>query len=257
MKLQIKSIQLLVTVFMLAMSATTFAQDRMKMDDEDYRSFEVTVTNLTSSETMEHGQPFSPSLFVTHIAGATPLFKVGQKASFGLARMAEEGNAGPTLSEVIVPMLGKSYGHAAQQISIFPGQSRTTYITTNSQFPMLSAAWMLVRTNDGFAGLDAVNLWNMKDKEPMTMELQAWDAGSERNNERRQFLVAKMGTDRDLENGVVAAHQGIKGNADAPATWKFFPNAVARVTITKVKLDKDVVMKRKATMNGGMMRESR
>jgi hypothetical protein len=212
------------------------------------RSFEITVMNLTPSDTMESGQPFSPQLFVTHNQSAEPLFKVGQAASFGLQRMAEEGNSGPVLSAVIVPMLGKSYGHATTQISILPGQSRSTYITTTSAFPMLSAFWMLVRTNDGFTGLDAIDLWNINDEK--TIELGAYDAGTERNNEKAPFLVAKMGSNRDPENGVVRMHPGLKGGSDAPASWKFDPNLVARITIKRVRLDKNMQM----MMNGGMIK---
>jgi hypothetical protein len=230
--------------------ASTVAMSETRIEDEkELRSFEVMVTNLTPSDSMEHGQPFSPSLLVTHNSSAKPLFKIGQRASFGLQRLAEEGNSGPTLSAEIVPMLGKSYGHATTQISILPGQSRSTYITTSAQFPLLSGFWMLVRTNDGFTGLDSINLWNLKEKEKIALEIDGYDAGTERNNERSPFLVAKEGSQRDPETAVVSPHSGIKGTADAPPTWKFMPKAVARVTITRVKLDKDLMMIR----NGGMI----
>ena len=248
MRLRNNSTRILMTVLMALMSSWAAAQTKME-DDGELRSFEITVTNITPSVTKEHGQPFSPSLFVTHDGSATPLFKVGQRASFGLQRMAEEGNAGPALSAVIVPMLGKSYGHAVTQISVLPGQSRTTYVTTSQRFPMLSVVWMLVRTNDGFSGLDGIDLWNMKEKESKTIELASYDAGTERNNERSPYLVAKEGSERDPEHAAIAPHRGIKGLADAPPTWKFNPASVARVTITRVKLDKEVVRLR----NGGMV----
>lgn len=254
MKLQNSLARVLtIAVVALAATASAAAQDKMmqKMEDAgEMRSYAVTVTNLTSADSMEHGQPFSTTVFATHGADAMPWFKAGTKASFDLARIAEEGNPGALL-EKVVPMIGKMYGHAATQIPTMPGQSRTTYITTSEKFPMLSAVWMLARTNDGFSGIEAVNLWNMKDKEPMTMELAGWDAGSERNNEQSKYLVAKMGTERDLENGMIAAHTGVKGNHDAPATWNFQPNQVARVTIQRVKLDKDAQMIRNGMMIGG------
>jgi hypothetical protein len=67
------------------------------------------------------------------------------------------------------------------------------------------------------------------------MDLFAWDAGTENNNERGDFLIAMEGTGRDPENGVIHRHQGIRGDADAPGAWKFDPERpVARITLTPV-----------------------
>lgn len=57
--------------------------------------------------------------------------------------------------------------------------------------------------------------------------------GRSANNERKAYLIATMGADRDPENGVIAKHTGIRGDADAPAMRKFDPNQpVARITFT-------------------------
>lgn len=61
-------------------------------------------------------------MFLTHTASAPPLFGTGQPASFGLMRIAEEGNAGPLQSATVTAMMG-------------PGQP---------------GAMTLVKTNDGF-----------------------------------------------------------------------------------------------------------
>jgi hypothetical protein len=61
-------------------------------------------------------------------------------------------------------------------------------------------------------------------------------AGTEKNNEKKSHLIAMMGTERDPENGVVATHQGIRGDADAPADWKFdTAKPVARITLAPVR----------------------
>jgi hypothetical protein len=67
------------------------------------------------------------------------------------------------------------------------------------------------------------------------MDLMAYDAGTEKNNEKKAYLIAMMGTERDPEEGVVSQHKGIRGDADAPADWKFDPSKpVARLTITPI-----------------------
>lgn len=68
-----------------------------------------------------------------------------------------------------------------------------------------------------------------------TMDLMAWEAGTEKNDEKKANLIALMGVGRDPENGVVARHKGIRGDADAPAEWKFDPaKPVARITIAPI-----------------------
>jgi hypothetical protein len=184
----------------------------------------ITYENLTNSQT------FSPSVFVSHNASAPPLFGEGMPASFGLQRMAEEGNTGPFLSGMVIKDLGGAFGAAAQGISVAPGKSRTVELDVDREHPMVSGFWMLVMTNDGFTGVNGVNALALE--RPMSMELYAWDAGTEQNTERREHLVALMGPGRAPENGRVMRHRGIRGDADAPAMWRFdAQRPVARVTI--------------------------
>jgi hypothetical protein len=76
------------------------------------------------------------------------------------------------------------------------------------------------------------------------MELFAYDAGIEKNNEKKAHLFAMMGTERDEEGGVVTRHQGIRGDADAPADWKFDTSKpVARNIIAPVMASEMTKMK--------------
>jgi hypothetical protein len=185
----------------------------------------LTYENITA------GQTFSPSVWFSHNASAPPLFMEGKPAAFGLMRIAEEGNAGPLLSAQIVKDIGGAYGAVTQGVSILPGKSRTVEIDVDAAHPLISGAFMLVMTNDGFTGLNGVNAFNLT--RPMTMDLYAYDAGTEKNNERGDYLIAMEGTGRDPENGVVRRHTGIRGDADAPGSWKFDPQRpVARITFT-------------------------
>lgn len=90
---------------------------------------------------------------------------------------------------------------------------------------------MLGHTNDGFTGIDCVDTMALGSKKTMT--LMGWDAGSEKNDERRTNLIALMGPNRNPENGVIHRHTGIRGDRDAPRSWKF-GSPVARVTIRRV-----------------------
>jgi hypothetical protein len=218
--------------FALAIPALPgLAEDTMPMTGDaamgDTHRVRITYENLTAS------QGFSPGVFFTHDASAPPLFEEGKPAPFGLMRIAEEGNTAPLLAGEVVPHIGAAYGTAVEAIPLLPGQRRIVEIDVDAEHPMLTGAWMLGMTNDGFTGISGIDVYGL-DK-PMTMELMAWDAGTEKNNETKPFLIALMGTDRDPENGVVAMHEGIRGDADAPAEWKFDPSSpVARLTIEPV-----------------------
>lgn len=213
----------------LTTAATALAQNAPMMDGAP-RKVRISYENLTS------GQVFSPAVFMTHDASAPPLFKEGMEASFGLMRIAEEGNAGPLLSAVVVPGITGPFGTAVTSISTLPGQTRTVDVEVTAQHPMLSGAWMLVMTNDGFTGVSGVDAYGMTG--PMTMELMAYEAGTERNNEREPYLVSMMGTDRDPEGGVVQKHAGLRGDADLTPERRFDPaRPVARITIAPVMTD--------------------
>jgi hypothetical protein len=221
----------LVAALSLGLFSTTaaFAQSRPTADSMNAQGegkrVRITIENLTT------GQTLSPPVFVSHNAKAPTLFKEGEEASFGLMRIAEEGNAGPLLSAVVTKNIGDEFGAVGSGTSILPGQSRVVELEVTREFPMVSGAAMLVMTNDGFTGINGLNAYELT--APRRIEAMAYDAGTEKNNERKSHLIAMMGTDRDPENGKVQMHAGINGDADAPAEWKFdMDKPVARITIT-------------------------
>ena len=194
------------------------------MGGADTRRVRITYENLTT------GQAFSPSVFMSHNSSAPPLFTMGGRASHGLARLAEDGNVAP-IADMAGQMMGRSTHHSMIGLPTMPRRTTTVEVEVSRSHPMVSGGWMLSMTNDGFTGINAVNAYQLR--EPRTIDVMAYDAGSERNNERRSYLVALMGIQRDPENGTIARHSGINGRADAPAAWRFDPaRPVARVTIT-------------------------
>jgi hypothetical protein len=192
-------------------------------EQADSKVIFITYSNLTA------GQAFSPAVFFSHNAMAPQLFAEGQPASFALQRLAEEGNTGPLLLK-ITKILGGAYQHVASPVSVQPGKRRTVAVRVTAEHPFISGAFMLAMTNDGFTGIESIDAWALE--KPRTLELFAWDAGTENNNERGDYLIVMEGTQRDPENALIRRHEGLRGDADAPGFWKFDPaRPVASVTI--------------------------
>lgn len=197
---------------------------------QDSTEWKVTVTNLTE------GQPFSPPLWAVHNEDAD-MWSEGQLASAGLAPIVEDAVNMP-LQEFLNSSENVDRARTAlpppsdppTPPPILPGESREFTIETRSDFERLSMVWMLVRTNDGFSGLDSVTL-----DEDMTMEVVAYDAGTELNNEKGAKIpgppFGNVGQ-RDHEVKPIARHGGILLEAPegdiAAYRWE---GAVARIEI--------------------------
>lgn len=214
-----------------------FAQDAMSSSAmqagdpmmAEGRTVRITIENLLT------GQPFSPSYFETRSAGSAPLFALGETASDALAAVAEGGNIG-RFSAAAAMNNEAAIGDAALAIHTLPGQTRTLTIHVDEAHPLLDGVWMLGHTNDGFSGISAVDAYALT--EPLVLEVRGYDAGSEKNSEKKGLLGALGGgNDRDPEDGAVAWHAGIRGDADAPIDWNWdVDGPVARVTIEPVGL---------------------
>ena len=212
------------------MDDMAMANDPMGMGDTMMgggRTIMITIENLLT------GQPFSPSFFEARTADSAPIFTLGDKASDALAAVAEGGNIG-MFSVGAAKNENSALGDASLAIHTLPGQTRTVIIHVDAAHPLVDGVWMLGNTNDGFSGVTGVDAFALT--APTTVEVLGYDAGSEVNSEKKGFLGALGGgNERDPENGVIAQHQGIRGDADAPKDWNWDINApVARVTFTPV-----------------------
>jgi len=207
------------------MMATPMMAGDMAM--HEHRIVQVTIENLTT------GQGFSPGFFASHATDMEPLFVLGGIASEPLWNVAEGGNIGPYSNLAAGALESHTIGDAVVAVHTPPGGTRTFYVTVTEAHPLLSGVWMLGMTNDGFGGFVNLDAWDID--APVTIDVMGYDAGTERNNEARGFLGALgEGNMRDPEDGMIALHTGIRGDADAPITWNFDPNLVARVTVTPV-----------------------
>ena len=194
-------------------------------------TFLITLENLTNPAA-NSGQPFSPAVFATHNS-TLAFWNAGSPASFGLQQIAEEGNNAPFLSDLALAGSAVGTTHTLSAPTM-PGQSVTFSITTDAAHPFFSSAWMLGRTNDGFAGLHGFDLTTVGNS-PVSLSLFALDAGTEVNNEQSAYVPALGGVFNDPEGGVVDIHPGLRGSSDPtsniPDSWKW-TGAVARITIT-------------------------
>jgi hypothetical protein len=195
----------------------------------DAKVVKITIENLTK------GQPFSPSFFESRGPDAPALYKIGDKASDALVAVAEGGNIG-MFSVGAAKDMGAKLGDAQLAIHTLPGQIRTLFVHVDAKHPLIDGVWMLGNTNDGFSAITAVDAFNLT--AATTIDVLGYDAGSEKNNEKKGFLGALGGgNDRDPEDGVIALHTGIRGDADAPKDWQWdVTKPVARVTITPVEM---------------------
>ncbi|MEA3278119.1 MAG: spondin domain-containing protein [Pseudomonadota bacterium] len=156
-----KTVRAVALALSTALSAPAFALD-----------VEVRVTNLTN------GIYFTPLLVAAHDA-AFHLFRPGTPASDNLQAMAEGGDLSGLIADVAAA--GGSYVENPAGDVLAPGASTTAVLEVEKEARNLSVVAMLLPTNDGFVGLDAMTL----PRRPgvYTVYLYGYDAGTEANDE--------------------------------------------------------------------------
>ena len=173
------------------------------------KTYEVTITNITNSQ-----QGLSPLVLATHPA-SVHAWQMGQPASKGTEMLAEEG-----MPDLLAGELKGSATHVVTtKAHLLPGDSITVHITAHDG-DVLSAASMLIQTNDGFTGLDSVALGE-RDYDTM-----AYDAGTEDNSEKASdvpgppFGGKNAGPDSNPHQPI-SMHPGISGTADVTPDFKW------------------------------------
>jgi hypothetical protein len=191
----------------------------------------VTISNLTPPGPGGPGsQPLSPPLFAVHSKRAD-VWSVGDIASNGVAAIAEDANNEPLQSALEeLPEVGSAFTGAGGPIP--SGGSATYTVSTHGRFNRLSLVTMLVNTNDAFTGLDAFRLHGRHS----SLSTVAYDAGSERNNERRAFIPGPCCGNpfvRDPEGALISKHEGITGRGDLDPHLYDWTGDVARIDIAR------------------------
>ena len=196
------------------------------------RTYRVTITNMTG------GQPMTPFVVAAH-SGSTDVFSSGSPVSAGLQSLAENGGVPDLVAELSAnPRVGDVV--VAGSAPIAPGGTAIAELATTPGARKLSLAGMLICTNDGFAGIDSLQL-NANGQTKVVYGF-AYDAGTEINTEDHQDLVPPcdwlgqtgMPNPALAENGVVHAHAGIQGGASLNPASHGWSGAVIKVTIEEI-----------------------
>lgn len=196
-------------------------------------TWRVTIKNLTPPGPGAPGsQPLSPPLFVVH-SSQVHVWRVGEIASHVAAAIMEDANNAPA-EAVYTGFPGVRQVLTGGGGPIPSGTSRTYMVQTQGNFHRLSILTMLVNTNDGFTGLDALSLVG-----PGTVvTTDAYDAGSEKNNQLKSHIPGPCCGNffvRDPEGAVIRPHPGIKPNIGDLTPEKYgWQDPVARITIERV-----------------------
>jgi hypothetical protein len=199
------------------------------------KTYRITIQNMTPSRGGGASQVLSPALVLAH-SNRFDLFEVGQRANQAVADVAEDAVAATGLAayandpEVELVTTGPS-------APILPGAQASFEITTRGNATKLSLVSMLVNTNDGFTGLDGVQLTGNY-QEYWT---NAYDAGSEVNDQLEAHIpgpcCGDTGRSGTPENGVITHHAGIQPNTGdlSPAQWGWPAGPVARIVVERVR----------------------
>jgi Spondin_N len=243
------------TAFLLVMAAPAAAHRKKDRHHghvarANAHAYQVTIRNLT------RGQPLTPPVIVTH-SDEDQVFEVGDPASVGVREIAENGNAAPLLAFLNADPFGQFFDIESSNAPIVPpgrvaatgfSDEQTLTIDAVKGFRHLSWVSMLICTNDGFTGLNGLEL-PKKIGRSVTVTTNGYDAHTERNTEDFADIVppcqglvgvssGEPGTGVSnpalAEGGVIAHHDGIKGGADLSPSVHGWTDPVAEVTVRAI-----------------------
>ncbi|AGN02416.1 hypothetical protein L593_12385 [Salinarchaeum sp. Harcht-Bsk1] len=217
-------------------------------------TFRFTITNLTG------GQAFTPPAVATH-SPSTELFSVGEPANEVVQELAENGNLEPLAVAVQedTDISGVGLGEAPLVPSDDPGDTGHPYYVTlevdaDQDATHMTFISMLIATNDGFVGLDTVEL-PTEVNGSKTLYPGSYDAGTEENTETWDDLVpagreliggqtptgGTTETDEELaEDGVIHPHPGTMGEGDLDPEVYGWEDPAAVVHVEKIDGPDDV-----------------
>lgn len=217
----------------------------VKSASQDTSEYAVTITNIMP------GQPITPPLLVTHSEDVS-IFTVGEKADALLQQLAENGNFGPLKSSLteLEGVHDVVNGTAILVPATDPGNTGIGYteifiINAGKAKSYLSFVSMLVCTNDGFVGIDGVQL---PSGGTVTLYADVYDAQTEENTEDFADMVplcpqaigvssTDTGTDTTdvtlAENGIVIPHPGIASIADLTHA-NAWTNPAVKIVIARI-----------------------
>jgi len=200
-------------------------------DQNPKQEYHISITNIT------HGQPLSPPVALLH-EKTFSFWSIGEQANEALEIMAEGGDGSDLLS------LRPDHPQFHSEAPLFPGESiEFTLETRNNSLRSLSLAGMLINTNDGFSGLNGIELVGLKAGQSSVYYAHAYDAGTEFNSELSNTIPGPadggegFNAERDdittvvtLHGGVVSADDNFTGSTLSAADK--FDNPTLRIVVT-------------------------
>lgn len=184
------------------------------------RTFQVSIANITNN------QPLSPVALIVHNSSHTDEWTVGSLSNSDLTSIAEIGDNAAFLATA----KAKSSVISTQSLG---GVSPKTMISAQISTPdsndlHITSATMLVNTNDAFTGVLALQIGNLAVNQEVSKVLQAYDAGSELNDELASRIPGPAGDGSaasktldgvagegfiNIHSGVVTSDDGLSSSA--------------------------------------------
>jgi Spondin_N len=166
-------------------------------DDKARAVYEVSITNITK------GQTFTPQLIAIH-SDKVALFELGAPASDELEVLAEDGGTGPLTA--LLQNQGKDVGAFTTIGALLPpGATAVAMLEAPAKHDFLSTAGMLIPTNDTFF---AVNRYPLPQRGSVTVYAQAYDAGTETNDQNCSNIPGPRCGGAGLSAGANAGDEG-------------------------------------------------
>lgn len=201
-------------------------------DNDPIAEYSVQLVNLTEN------QPVSPLAIILHRDGYH-IYQSGDVASTELEQLAEGGDPADikTTADNSTTVLSSSTGTAAT----LPGSTSDFTVQGSGSEILLSLVGMLVNTNDGFIGIDSVNLSQLGLGETLQLVANVYDAGTEMNSELTTTVPGLGGEGFNMtrdDSNAISGHPGVISSADGlPGSGlnqsHRFDNPAARIIVTR------------------------
>ena len=185
----------------------------------------ITVENLSE----ENGLFLTPLWLGLH-DGSFDVYTLGEEASLGLERLAEDGSVSEIASEFFAQQAGIGsidgtvLGEDGAPGPIDTGETASIVLNVNdpTSTRFLSGAQMVIPSNDAFLAFENIPIFDEFGNFNGFVEVtltgnDVLDAGTEVNNEMGAAFLNQTEPDEGTpENGVVASHPGFNGSVGNP-----------------------------------------
>jgi hypothetical protein len=217
-------------VAILASIGPVLAGSTVLKDADRGLIYQVRITNLMKL------QQLTPAVVATSSNDLQPIFELGQPIRADMQPLVEDADTNPIVNTLSHDSKVKDVQVIASLI--LPGQSASVNVSFSEQKSRVTVASMLATTNDGFIALAAVP-GPRSGEGSVTYFVPVYDAGSETNDERCQFIPGPFCKNFFVHDpapgeGFVHIHEGIRGSGELASSAWDWKNPGARITITRV-----------------------